>query len=216
MVKTKGSMQLNFVRAREVMRKAGLRMTDDELRDYMYTLNGGVHVGMAALRPMFVQYRRPLCEARRPFMAVPGRHGLSLRTLLQSQHEEQIRIRDLSGTSIPLDGDMLHYDESGEPLDRNSKTLEAARKIFPATDRNLIFKAFLLEKDRRYIYTDLHRAIAQVHRERFGETPFAVIGELMMGEEAWVKHGSVWKTRAYLDKLDRYLNSLPWDANQAE
>lgn len=213
-VKTKGSMQLNFVRAQEVMKKAGRNMSDKELCDYMYTLRGGVHVGMAALRPMFVQYAarygKPGDLSWLFFVGMDYHYGpFSSRNMM-----EQIRIRDLSGTGIPLDGDMLHYDETGAPIDRNSQTLLAAMKVFPATSRDLIFKAFLLEKDRRYIYTDLHRAIAQAHRERFGETPFAVIGELMMGEEAWVKHGSVWKTRAYLDKLDRYLNSLPWDSDR--
>ncbi len=211
-VKTKGSMQLNFVRAKQVMKTASSGLTDRELCRYMYTLKGGVHVGMAALKPMFVQYAakygKPGDLSWLFFVGMDYHYGpFSSRNMM-----EQIRIRDLSGVKIPLDGDMLYYDESGAPIDRDSQTLRAAMKAFPSTPRELIFKAFLLEKDRRYIYTGLHRAITQAHRERFGDTPFAVIGELMMGEEAWVKHGSVWKTRAYLNKLDKYLNSLPWDA----
>lgn len=211
-VKTKGSMQLSFVRARTVMAASGKPMSDGELCDYMYTLRGGIVVGMAALKPMFVQYAaryaKPGDLSWLFFVGMDYHYGpFSSRNMM-----EQIRIRDLSDVGIPLDGDMLHYDETGQPLNRDSQTLRAAMKIFPATSRDVIFEAFLLEKDRRYIYTDLHRAIASAHRERFGETPFAVIGELMMGSEAWVKHGSIWKTRSYLNKLDRYLNSLPWDA----
>jgi len=41
--------------------------------------------------------------------------------------------------------------------------------------------------------------------------PFAVIGELKMGENAEIKHGVTWSTNAYLKKLDSYLNSVPWD-----
>ena len=129
---------------------------------------------------------------------------------------EQIRIRDLSDRNIPLDGDFLHYDEEGNPVSRESMTLHAVRALFPSIPRDMVFKAFLLEKDPHYIYTEIHRCIAQAHRQKFGETPFAVIGELWMGQEAQIKHGTIWKTRAYLNKLDRYLNSVPWDSTPAE
>jgi hypothetical protein len=32
-----------------------------------------------------------------------------------------------------------------------------------------------------------------------------------MGQDAMIKHGTVWKTKAYLNKLDKYLNAVPWD-----
>jgi hypothetical protein len=38
-----------------------------------------------------------------------------------------------------------------------------------------------------------------------------VIGELWMGQESKIKHGTLWKTRSYLKRLDHYLNSVPWD-----
>ena len=124
---------------------------------------------------------------------------------------EQIRIRDLAGQKIALDGDFLHYDEKARPQERDSETLMTLRTVFPSTPRDNIFGAFLLEKDPHYVYTDLHKSIVAAHQERFGDTPFAVIGDLWMGENAKVKHGATWKTRAYLNKLDRYLNSIPWD-----
>ena len=55
-MRTKGSMHLNFVKGRQVMAERGEAFTDNELTDYMYTLHGGVDVGVAALKPMFVQY----------------------------------------------------------------------------------------------------------------------------------------------------------------
>jgi hypothetical protein len=124
---------------------------------------------------------------------------------------EQIRIRDLSGRKIALDGDLLPYDEHGRPEDKDSETLQAVRCIFPTVPRDAIYNAFLLEKDPHYIYSDLHRSIASQHRERFGETPFAVIGELFTGNDTRIKHGFAWKTRIYLNKLDKYLNCIPWD-----
>ena len=124
---------------------------------------------------------------------------------------EQIRIRDLSGLDIPLDGDFLRYDDEGRPLGRDSITLGAVMKAVPALSPKDVLRAFVLEKDPHYVYTDLHRLLAKAHREKFGETPFAVIGELRMGQEALIKHGMTWKTQVYLKKLDRYLNAVPWD-----
>lgn len=210
-VRTKGSMQLNFPKARQVMKDRGESFTDKELSDYMYTMHGGVDVGVAALKPIFVQY-----AAR---YAVPG--NLSWLFFVGMDYNygpfssrnmmEQIRIRDLSGRKIVIDGDFLHYDDKGRPDAKESETFAATVSIFPSLSKTSLLDAFLLEKDPHYIYTELHQSIAAVHRDRFGETPFAVIGELWMGENAKIKYGTTWKTRSYLNKLDRYLNSVPWD-----
>jgi hypothetical protein len=210
-VRTKGSMQLNFLRAQQIMKERGEQFTDTELCDYMYTLEGGVDVGVAALKPMFVQYAARYGE--------PG--SLSWLFLVGMDYHygpfssrnmmEQIRIRDLSGRKIEIDGDLLRYDEHGKPETQASDTLKAALAALPSTEQTAVFNDFLLEKHPHYIYTNTHKIIAAEHLKRFGETPFAAIGNLKMGEEAVIKHGVAWKTRSYLKKLDRTLNSLPWD-----
>jgi hypothetical protein len=210
-VRTKGSMQLNFTRARAVMTARGERFTDEELCNYMYTVRGGVDVGIAALKPMFVQYAAryaiPGDLSWLFFVGMDYHYGpFSSRNMM-----EQIRIRDLSGIDLALDGDFLHYNELGQPLKRQSQTRFATGTILPDAEPERIFEAFLLEKDPHYIYTKVHRSIAEAHAERFGETPFAVIGDLWMGEKAFIKHGTLWKTRSYLRKLDKCLNSIPWD-----
>ena len=106
-VKTKGSMQLSFIRARQVMKDRGEEFTDAELSDYMYTLNGGLDVGVAALKPMFVQYAGRYAVAGNLswlfFVGMDYHYGpFSSRNMM-----EQIRIRDLSGRKIALDGDFL-------------------------------------------------------------------------------------------------------------
>ncbi|MFC1834387.1 DUF1615 family protein [Thermodesulfobacteriota bacterium] len=211
-VRTKGSMQLNFNRAWRVMEDRGHRFTAQELSDYMYTVPGGVDVGVAALRPMFVQYAARYATPDNLswlfFVGMDYHYGaFSSRNMM-----EQIRIRDLSGRDLALDGDFLHYDKLGRPLERQSRTLEATQAILPSIPVEQILEAFLLEKDPHYNYTDVHKHIGEAHRQRFGETPFAVIGDLWMGKEAKIKHGTQWRTRAYLKKLDKYLNSLPWDS----
>ncbi len=210
-VRTKGSMQLNFIRACKVMKDRGEQFTDQELCDYMYTINGGVDVGVAALKPMFVQYAaRYAAEGDMSWLFLVGmdyHYGpFSSRNMM-----EQIRIRDLSERKIALDGDFLHYDDRGRPEARDSETLLAAVSGLPSKPKKAIFKAFLLEKDPHYIYTDVHKAIVAAHMKGFGKTPFAVIGELKMGENAEIKHGVTWSTNAYLKKLDSCLNSIPWD-----
>ncbi len=210
-VRTKGSMQLSFKRASHLLRDRGDNLTDEKLTEYMYTRTGGVDVGVAALKAMFVQYAAyyatPTDLSWLFFVGMDYHYGpFSSRNMM-----EQIRIRDLSGMDIPLDGDFLHYDGEGKPLAVDSKTLQATLSILASSTPDAVFGAFLLEKDPHYIYTDVHRAIAEAHLQRFGETPFAVIGELWTGREAMIKHGSVWRTKAYLNKLDRYLNAVPWD-----
>lgn len=210
-VRTKGSMQLNFPRAKDVMLARGEEFSDQELSDYMYTMQGGVDVGVAALKPMFLQYAARYATPDNLswlfFVGMDYHYGpFSSRNMM-----EQIRIRDLSGRKIALDGDFLHYSEDGKPEDRNSETLQAVRSIFPDTPLNQILSGMVLEKSPEYIYTDIHKALASAHERRFGETPFAAIGEVWVGGNGQLKHGFAWKTRVYLKKLDRYLNAIPWD-----
>ncbi len=210
-VRTKGSMQLNFPRAIQVMRDRGEVFSEDELRDYMYTINGGVDVGIAALKPMFVQYAArygsPGNRSWLFFVGMDYHYGpFSSRNMM-----EQIRINDLTGRNLAIDGDFLNYDDSGVPGSKESETLKAVDSFLPKTVRSELFQNFLLEKYPHYIYTNTHKRILATHQARFGPTPFAIIGDLWMGESAQIKHGATWKTQNYLKKLDKYLNSISWD-----
>lgn len=210
-VRTKGSMQLNFARARRVMRDRCEQVSDDQLTKYMYSMRGGVDVGVASLKPMFVQYGAHLAQPDNLswlfLVGMDYHYGpFSSRNMM-----EQIRIRDLSNRQIALDGDLLRYDTMARPVSRDSETLRTAASIFPQVPKPEIFKAFLLEKEPHYVYTEIYQAIAKAHQERFGETPFAVVGDLWVGRNAQIKHGFTWRTKSYLKKLDRYLNSIPWD-----
>jgi hypothetical protein len=211
-IRTKGSMQLNFPRAVQVMKARGDEFTEDELRDYMYTVNGGVDVGVAALKPMFVQYAARYGSAGNRswlfFVGMDYHYGpFSSRNMM-----EQVRIRDLSGRDIAIDGDFLNYDSSGLPGNKESDTLKAAASFLPRVARPELFQNFLLEKFPHYIYTDTHKRVMSAYESRFGPSPFAIIGELWMGEGAQIKHGATWKTQNYLKKLDKYLNAIPWDS----
>lgn len=210
-VRTKGSMQLNFPRAVQVMRDRGEVFSEDELRDYMYTINGGVDVGIAALKPMFVQYAArygsPGNRSWLFFVGMDYHYGpFSSRNMM-----EQIRINDLTGRNLTIDGDFLNYDDSGVPGSKESETLKAVDSFLPKSVRSELFQNFLLEKYPHYIYTNTHKRILASHQARFGPTPFAIIGDLWMGESAQIKHGATWKTQNYLKKLDKYLNSISWD-----
>ncbi|MGO9118109.1 MAG: DUF1615 family protein [Desulfomonilaceae bacterium] len=210
-VRSKGSMQVKLFRARPAMRDRGEEFTDQELTEYMYTTRGGVDVGVAVLKPMFVQYAAQCAERGDLswlfFVGMDYHYGpFASRNMM-----EQIRIRDLSRQKIALDGSFLNHNEDGKPETEDSETLAAAVKALPAIQKQAIIKAFLLERDPNYIYTQVHRSIVEAHKERFGDTPFAVIGEIRMGESAEIKFGGTWTTNLYLNKLDRYLNSVPWD-----
>ncbi len=207
---TKGSMQLNLSRAKRVIADRGESMDDSSLIKYMYTLEGGVDVGVAALKPMFVQYYSklsgPTDRAWLFYVGMDYHYGpFSSRNMM-----EQVRLRDLSGMGIPIDGDLLRYDDHGNPAPQMSLTCEAAGLVFQTLDRSIIYNSFLLEKDPHYIYTEIHRRIESLHEKSFGPTPFAIINDLWMGKESLIKHGAIWKTDAYLRKLDERLNIIPW------
>lgn len=210
-VRSKGSMQLKLFRARQAMKDRGEEFTDQELTEYMYTTTGGVDVGIAALKPMFVQYAARYAKKGDLswlfFVGMDYHYGpFSSRNMM-----EQVRIRNLSGKNIAIDGSFLNHDARGRPERQDSETLLAAVEALPSIPKQSFFGAFLLERYPHYIYTNIHHAIAEAHKEGFGDTPFAAIGEIRMGESAEIKFGVTYTTRLYLNKLDRYLNSIPWD-----
>ena len=210
-VRSKGSMQLKLFRARPALKCRGEEFTDEELIEYMYTINGGVDVGVAALKPMFVQYAARYAKKGDLswlfFVGMDYHYG----PFASRNMAEQLRIRDLSGQKIAIDGSFLNHDEDGRPEKQDSETLLAAAEACPSISKQTIFNVFCLERAPHYIYTDVHRSIVEAHRERYREIPFAVVGEIRMGESAEIKFGTKPTTRLYLNKLDRYLNSIPWD-----
>ncbi len=210
-VRSKGSMQLKLFRARQAMKDRGEEFTDQELTDYMYTLPGGVDVGVAALRPLFIQYGARAARKNDLswlfFVGMDYHYGpFSSRNMM-----EQVRLRDLSGRNIPIDGSFLNHDGQGVPERQDSETLLAAVKALSGVSKQKIFEAFLLERYPQYVYTEIHQLIKELHEKKFGPTPFALIGEIRVGESAEIKFGATWTTRLYLNKLDRYFNSVPWD-----
>jgi hypothetical protein len=124
---------------------------------------------------------------------------------------EQVRIKDLIKKKLVIDGDLLRYNDKADPDLSGSNSLSAAVEAVPEIPKGEILRSFLLEKNPEYIYTNFHKTLSKKHEQLFGQTPFAVIGELRMGNDAVVKHGVSWKTRVYLNKLDKFLNSAPWD-----
>ncbi len=210
-IRSKGSMQLKFSKARQVMKDRGDEYSDDDLLDYIYTIDGGVDVGVAAIKPSFIQYAAWCAQGSELswlfFVGMDYNYGFfSSRNMM-----EQIRIRDLSGRNLAVDGDLLYYDKNGKLSLEDSETFLAAQEALPMVPKDKILKAFLLEKGQEYLYTDVHQLIIEATRERFGEKPFAIIGRRSMGENAEIKYGTTWTTDAYFKKLDRHLNSIPWD-----
>src|SRR5208283_5920393 len=120
-------------------RNRGDEFTDEELTEYMYTLNGGVDVGVAALKPMFIQYAVRYAQkgvlSWLFFVGMDYHYGpFSSRNMM-----EQVRIRDLSGEKIAIDGSFLNHDDEGNPADKVSETLRATMTFFPEQSRDWIF-----------------------------------------------------------------------------
>ena len=145
-VSSKGSMQLKLLRAQPAMRNRGEEFTDEELTQYMYTINGGVDVGVAALKPMFVQYAARYAKKGDLswlfFVGMDYHYG----PFASRNMAEQLRIRDLSGQKIAIDGSFLNHDEDGRPEKQDSETLTAAAEACPSISKEALFDVFCLER----------------------------------------------------------------------
>ena len=86
-VRTKGSMQLNFPRARQVMKDRGDIFSDQELSDYMYTIRGGVRHRGRSPQAHVRSIRRKIWICGRSVLVVFRRHGLQLWPFFQQKHD---------------------------------------------------------------------------------------------------------------------------------
>jgi hypothetical protein len=112
-VTTAGSMQVKISYARELDEFNS--MSDEQLREYLYTRMGGVRVGTARL----IDYPASYDDIVYRFADFNVGMYASRNAAFQAQLE------DLTGRELALDGDLLAYDENGEPKDIETFTLKA-------------------------------------------------------------------------------------------
>ena len=145
-ITTAGSMQVSVRFAMQRSRASG--MSEEDVREFLYTRAGGVRFGTARLLDYEVAYDRMLYR----FADFNAGYYASRNAAFQEQ------LARLSGRKLALDGDLLFYDDEGQALDRPSATLGAAVEV--ATARGWGLSAAEIRRQ----FEDEKRAISRTRR----------------------------------------------------
>jgi hypothetical protein len=112
-VTTAGSMQVKISYARELDDLKS--MSDEQLREYLYTRMGGVRVGTARLIDYPASYDDLIYRFADYNVGMYASRNAAFQSMLN----------DLTGHKLVLDGDLLAYDDDGDAKDFDSESLKA-------------------------------------------------------------------------------------------
>lgn len=162
-ITTAGSMQVSVRFAAELGEQRGL--TREEVRDALYTRDGGVEFGTARLFAYDAGYTRFLYRFADYNAGVYASRNAAL--------QEQLSV--LVGTALVPDGDLLAYGRGGRVLDVDTQSLAALlafRAAFaPELSEREVRNDAKKEKQLEFESTDTYRAIKRVFQARQGAAP---------------------------------------------
>ncbi|QSQ18367.1 DUF1615 domain-containing protein [Myxococcus landrumensis] len=161
-VTTAGSMQVSV---RYAVEKEGEDADPVQVRESMYTREGGVRFGTARLMGYEAAYPQPL------FRFADYNAGLyaSRNAALQAQ------VSQLTQVPLTLDGDLQLYDKNGVPRSEDSKSLAALlsfrRHHAPELSENQVRRDVKKEKREDFESTETFRAVKRAYANQTGESP---------------------------------------------
>ncbi len=112
-ITTAGSMQVKIDYARTVLDDDGL--SDDVIRDLLYTRAGGIKIGTARLLAYKADYDDIIYRFADYNAGVYASRNAAFQQMLS----------DLTGQDLALDGDLLSYDGTNEVRDTETESLQA-------------------------------------------------------------------------------------------
>ena len=160
-VTTAGSMQVSVDYAKTL--RAFDDLEDHEVRDRLYTIDGGVLAGTVRLIEFEAGYKDLLYR----FADYNAGFYTSRNAAFQKI------LTDLSGKPLALDGDLLAYNSDGDPSPNDSATLAAALSLGATLNlsERSIRRDFLEEKELDFEGTSTWQKVRQKWQERFGTVP---------------------------------------------
>ena len=194
-IDTIGSMQVsvNFAIATSKSRRWLPMSLDDDyaVRDELYTRHGGMYYGVLQLLGYETGYNRKLYRFA-DYNA--GRYS-------SRNAAFQMQVSELSGEALARDGDLLLYDSSGKPRATTSNTEKALRKLFADMDQKKIRNDLMLEKDNRFVQTEIFTRLRAAYLEKTGKKPdFAIPPEIDL-KSPKIRHAMT--TRNFAESVDR-------------
>ena len=162
-ITTAGSMQVSVSYSADLA--GGDEQAERRVREELYTRGGGVYYGTARLLGYEAHYSDPIYR----FADYNAGFYASRNAAVQQQ------VSRLTGLELVPDGDLLAYDKQGEPVDEDSKSLEALlafrERYAPDLSERRVRKDVLHEKELAFEETDTWEAIKRTYQEVTGEAP---------------------------------------------
>ncbi len=174
-ITTAGSMQVSVRFARELASAEGRELTDEEVREELYTRRGGLRYGAARLLGYEAAYAEPVFRFADYNAGVYASRNAAL----------QRALTELTGAPLVTDGDLLAYDAEGDATSTRTKSLEALeafrQRFAPDLSERRVRGDVRREKERGLEETDTYRAIADAYAQRKGRPlPYAVLPEVTL------------------------------------
>lgn len=191
-ITTIGSMQVLVQYARDHQRD---HMSVNELRDYLYTREGGLYYGIHRLMKYPADYDKEI------YRFADYNSGMYSSRNAAVQQD----LSKLLNMDIALDGDLLSYDKSGHALEAPSQTEAAINQLF--ADHHMALKPekiradLLKEKESDFEKTDTYIQVLSIYEQQMGKMPpYAIMPQVaIIGPKLKHEYNTNW----YADNVNR-------------
>lgn len=170
-VTTAGSMQVKVSFAQGIGEKDGL--SDDDVRELLYTRGGGVRFGTARLIGYPANYDDVIYRFADYNAGVYAARNAALQT----------QLADLTGLPLVPDGDLLAWDDDGEAKDVETKSLQALLRFgeVHGVGERTVRRDALKEKSIDFEETATWKAVKQAWAQKHGRAaPYARLPEVAL------------------------------------
>lgn len=197
-ITTIGSMQVSVQYARDHQRDSA---SVNELRDYMYTREGGLYYGIHRL----MKYPAAYNQAQYRFADYNSGMYSSRNAAFQENINKLLHI------DMALDGDLLFYDKNSKALTMTSQTEAALNQLF--ADHGLDFKPekiradLLKEKEPDFENTATYNKVLELYKQQFTKLPpYAIMPQVIISGPKLSKD---YNTNWYASNVNRrYTNCM--------
>jgi hypothetical protein len=180
-VTTAGSMQVKISYARELDEFKS--MSDEQLREYLYTRMGGIRVGTSRLIDYPASYDDLIYRFADFNVGMYASRNAAFQALL----------RDLTARDLALDGDLLAYDEDGEAKAIETQTLKALLAFGEKYDLSAwtIRRDVKKEKSEEFESTESWEKVRETWEAKKGrKPPYARVPEVELASPKLIRNRS--------------------------
>lgn len=202
-ITTAGSMQVSVRFAREMAKDQRRDLTDDEVREELYTRRGGLTYGTARLLGHDAAYDNTIYRFADYNAGVYASRNAAVQKMLS----------ELTGLTLALDGDLLAYDARGHRLDTTTQSMEALRQFqarhAPSLSLRRIEADARREKEHRFEETETYQTLVSTYRRVRGrEGPYAVLPEVnLTSAKLSRQRTTAWFARSVDNRYQRCLKA---------